>query len=80
MGEACGPTGGLQVELAGSGSLEGAEVVAERAVENAAFSGSEDEGHGVRALINFGCGFGEDPDAGIAGEAGVEFVSGFEIR
>jgi hypothetical protein len=73
------PRGCLGGRVAGAGGFERAEVVAERAVEDAAFSGGEDEGHRVVFPVGFGSGFGEHPDFRIPGKAGVEFVGGGEI-
>jgi hypothetical protein len=73
------PCGGLTEKLSDVGMMGiGAGVVTQDGVEDPAAAVVQDEGHGVDAAVDLGCGVGEDMDGCIARETGVEFIEGFE--
>ena len=58
--------------------VEGSDVVAQGAVEDASAAVIMDKCHRVVFAVHFGFGGGEKFDGTVAGEAGVEFVDGVE--
>jgi hypothetical protein len=76
--ESGGPGGAAAEQLSHAGEGEGFHVVAERAVKDAAVAELKDEGDGFIFARDLGASGGEDLDGGVAGEARVELVVGFE--